>query len=933
MRKHIQALGIFGLVLTLTACSGSMGTGKEPSVSPTPPATERPEGQKPPIDTNTPSLPEIPTQPEIAPSAMQRIDKALNSGNPAFMEPQDEKDLLQQAIYEASHLQNLQMTALYDIYAEGIDLRMSFTNNSISIYPRQATVAFPFLVANNGNVLASASLQDKGRALAYGQDVFELFKDGERKTQHQALFNRAMNWLITGSATKVPSTLKYARLGYDTAFKTYFAERGIQATEINCNLNDVNNSCWQEADLIIFGYSTKADAARETQVKNYQKNGKAIFYMHHTWTDSAGGRQVVHGLGMELGGYPGNYFQGGDGLSISGRTLADTFKRTNQFGDLHSTLKMLADENLVHDFSADPVPANVITKYMNELSAMQGNGINIFASEYSKIYRLLVLWADLERVGVIYNQPEMRVSGNANKFLRTYASDSFLVFNRQHTKINAEGAGDYMPKAAQLMQVSTEPETIKVTIAQDGGVTAIGRGAIPGGAVKIEVVDADDINYLSVQTSHLRTYGNPLKDNYERPRHPQSFTIPLNKQGSIDFITPFGGPLFLRYSGAAQGKVVTLKITGAVRYSHFDFTQPMSDEEKAYAISALEQGEFGWQTLKFVGGEIQQTLYYARSAMGKRTPEEYVVGDLQNQLFKSNHIAMGFNNEKMSASGISTCTTLNWDCTGSVHNAPSVQHFIGWLAACGFLCSGNPSDGAAGLAVGWGWTHELGHNTVQRIFSILSCQGECNNNVLASASMVRLFATTGRNQSPNLDYPDLYNRLSQSLATGKTGVSLQEEMKKKLWDSGVDQNSLRPVFFELGYLYSKYRLNMTKPTTETTLEFMSLLNIGTRLVDRTVTDKFSDADKDRYAIRAFTKASDVNNTDLLYVLSSKIIGQDMQDVFYMYGLPITDKALSSVQALNLPKAARKFYALPINGNDTANGQWLDIGSTAPAWPL
>lgn len=920
MRKYLQLIGILSFVIALSACfSESDGLDRDNQTN-TPAPT-------PPVE---PSLPNVPNTTE------KRIESALLSGNPNTLLAEDQADLLALAIYEAALLEHQQMTALTEIFTPNVGLEATFTNNSISVSPRQSTVAFPFLVANNGNVLASASMQGKGRALGYGQDIFELFKVSGMKEQHFALFNRAMNWLVSGSADATPSSIKYIRNGYGASFAEYFAERGIDATEIICDLNDVNNNCWQEADLLIFGYGTQASKQREAQIKRYQEAGKAIFYMHHTWTDSAGGRQVAHGIGMELGGYPGNYFQGDAGLAIRDRDLKSTFERTNQFGDLHNTLKMLADKNLVHDFAANPAPANVITKYMNELSAMQGNGIDIFTQDYSKIYRLMVLWADLERVDVVYNQADMRVDGNANKFLRTYASDSFLVFNRQHTKVNREGAGDYMPKAAQFMQASTDPEIITVTIAQDGGITAIGRGAIPGGAVKIEVVDTDGIDSLSIQTSHIRTYGNPLADNYERPRHPHSFAVPLNLQGSTDFVTPFGGPLFLRYSGAEQGKVVTLQITGAVRYSHFDFTQNMSDEDKAYAVNALEQGDFGWQTLKFVGGEIQQTLHYARSAMGDRDPEDYVVGDLQNQLFKSNHIAMGFNNEKMAHTGVNTCAALGWNCTGSVHNAPGVQHFIGWLAACGFLCSGNPSDGAAGLAVGWGWTHELGHNTVQRIFNILTCQVECDNNILASASMVRLFATTGRNQSPNLDYPDLYQRMNKSLATGKEGTQLQEEMKKNLWDSGVDQNSLRPVFFELGFLYSKYRLGMDKPDSEAVLEFFGLLNIGTRLVDRTLDDNPDESTLDKYAMREFSGggAGNISNTDLLYVLSSKIIGKDMQDIFYMYGLPMTEKALNSVGALELPKAERAFYVLPKDSNDIPNGQWLDISSsTAPDWPF
>lgn len=915
MRKSIGWLAVFSVAL-LVGCSSSVDGGLS-------------EG-----DAFPPLV--VPPEPSVPPSAQQRIDAALENGDPATLADEDADDLLALAIYEAGKLQNQQMTALRNIFISDVSQQLDFTTNSLNISPRQATVAFPYLVADNGNVLASASMQEQGRAIAYGRDVLEHIEGSNQA--HKPLLNRGVNWLVHNDASQEITQLKYAIVGYDNnRFSKYLTSRDIKFEKLTCDLNNTKNTCWQNAELLVFGYSTQASPEREAQIKQYQQAGANILYIHASWTDSAGGRQVVHGLGMEMGGYPGNYFQGENGVKINkARTVAETLKRTNQFGDLYDTLNMLADTDLQHDFKADPMPTNTISKYMNELGNLQSGGVALFSADYTEIYRLLVLWADLWRTQVVYNQPQMRITGDANTFLRAYASDSFLYFPRQHTKVNPQGAGDYMPKINQPMQPNGT-EIVEVTIAQKDGFTAIGRGAIAGGAVQIEVEDGADINYLGVQTSYVRTFGNPLTDKYERPRRPHSFTIPLKTSGVTHFVTPFGGPLFLRYTGAKAGVTVKLKITGAVNYSHFDFTRKMSDDEMAAAVDALQQGEFGWQTLKFVGGEIQQTLKYAKSAMGNRDPQDYVVGDLQNQLFKSNHIAMGFNNETMSSAGQTTCSTLGWDCTGNTHNAPSVQHFIGWLAACGFLCSGNPSDGAAGLAVGWGWAHELGHNTVQRIFNIQSCVVECDNNVLAAATMLRLYATLNKNEDPRLNYADLHAKLSEGLATGKIGTDLQKDMNGRMWyGQGVDQNTYRGVFFELSFLYSKHRLNMTKPDITSTLEFLGLLNIGTRLVDRNLGKNPSESDLDKYAMRGFAGGGkdNISNEDLLYVLSSKIIGKDLMDIFTMYGLPVSAQAQQAVEALNLSKAAREFYVVPNKGNDIAGGQWLAItGNTLPDWPV
>lgn len=51
---------------------------------------------------------------------------------------------------------------------------------------------------------------------------------------------------------------------------------------------------------------------------------------------------------------------------------------------------------------------------------------------------------------------------------------------------------------------------------------------------------------------------------------------------------------------------------------------------------------------------------------------------------------------------------------------------------------------------------------------------------------------------------------------------------------------------------------------------------------------------------------------MIYLLSSKIMGYDLKDVFNLYGLAISSTAQSSIAMLNLPTAPLKFYAQPAN---------------------
>lgn len=88
----------------------------------------------------------------------------------------------------------------------------------------------------------------------------------------------------------------------------------------------------------------------------------------------------------------------------------------------------------------------------------------------------------------------------------------------------------------------------------------------------------------------------------------------------------------------------------------------------------------------------------------------------------------------------------------------------------------------------------------------------------------------------------------------------------------------------------------------------------------------------KYGMSRYTNNT-ISNHELLYVLSSKIIGQDVRKIFAMYGLPLSQTALDSVADLKLPLAPEQFYALAQKKfNQVSSGKWLDLASATPAYP-
>ena len=169
--------------------------------------------------------------------------------------------------------------------------------------------------------------------------------------------------------------------------------------------------------------------------------------------------------------------------------------------------------------------------------------------------------------------------------------------------------------------------------------------------------------------------------------------------------------------------------------------------------------------------------------------------------------------------------------------------------------------------------------------------------------------------------------LSASRATGKTGNDLIAEMSNRLWNSD-NQNAMRAVHFQLGFLYTRFRLGMDKPTVDTSLEYLTLLTKADRLVAK----DWTTANASKYAMGRYANNA-ITNHDLLYVLSSQIIGQDMRQYFAAWGIPLDQRSLDSVSDLKLPVAPLWLYALaPGKGNQVQTGMWVDIDGKTPAYP-
>ncbi len=919
------------LALGLVACGGGGGSGSN---------SNQQEQNPPPI-----------TPPVVIPD--DRVKTALNTGDASKLTEQDRRTLLQMALNTALEQQKWQKSLLTALYTNSnnqvIQPYLQFTPNaSINIYPTDLSAALPIAVSDKncnwaldlqkdkGCGLGVVSQIGQGRALAYGQNMFAgVLNNNTDFTQFTEVLNNSLRWLLTGNtqqAVKSALTVTVQGMPADPVKNYLEKQLGTTVTFSQCNVLDPANTCWQDIDLMVISSNIGAQNFEKELIEKYLKAGKPIYFQANTWSTNSNIDKVLSAMKMQTNN---SYYRGKEDILLSNKL--STQQRWEQFNQIDRTISVL-------QYFIDPKSTalgelnenNAIIQGIRSLSsALQGlnqQGLSVFDQDNNDtLLKALVLIADTWRPTVNYGT--LNKNGDAQAFMQAYASDAWLDYKRKTTTTSSTGAGDYMPAEAQNMPVSNDWETVTVTIPQGSGITAIGRASIPAKAVNIQVIDAQGAN-LSVQTSYLRAWGNPFDDaGYKRPLRPNSYSVKLTPQVDNAFISPFGGPLMLNYNNAQAGSTVTLKIKGSAKYAHYDFTQNMTQAEKAQATQVLQSKTFGWNTFKFVGGEIQQTNTYALKAIGNLSPDTYI-DQIKTVIFDSNHIANGYNNMPLDNNTQQYCNTLGWDCTSNVHRAPNVQHFVGWIATCGFLCSGNPSDGYTGLDIGWGWVHELGHNTVQNVLTMtfpstenqttIGCGTECNNNILAGLSMLRkneIYALD--NNGNNFNHPQLYNYIQASRSTGLNGEALRQDMEKRLWQ-GSD-NAQQAFHLQLAHLYTQIHQDKAKPDSQGVFEFIRLLNISQRLYNQIDLSKASEAEKNKLGLGTYSSKNNISRPDMIYLLSSKIIGYDLKDVFNLYGLAISSTTQSSVAMLKLPTAPLKFYAQPANrSNHLAEGTWVNI---------
>lgn len=292
--------------------------------------------------------------------------------------------------------------------------------------------------------------------------------------------------------------------------------------------------------------------------------------------------------------------------------------------------------------------------------------------------------------------------------------------------------------------------------------------------------------YGVVKSLELRDDG---LSGYNRPMYHRSHDIWLPPNTPVTISTPIGGPMYLNMqnrlpdNGANSGAyTVTIRFDGVAKHAALldmgnnTAVQEFADKLYATALPVMDMRGDGlevharkdklFNSLKGGSGTNSMVDYSQRTTDGSGSGSGYanittaasgireLIDDYRYRFVEFQYLIAGFKppgkslKDTLPKEVIDMCAALAWPCLDEqLHRRWTTQHSnYDDRANCGSGCSGNPWDADWDVtAIGWGESHELGHNmqiqqtsigypvsggaSINTWSSLSSTSGENSNNI------------------------------------------------------------------------------------------------------------------------------------------------------------------------------------------------------------
>ena len=569
--------------------------------------------------------------------------------------------------------------------------------------------------------------------------------------------------------------------------------------------------------------------------------------------------------------------------------------------------------------TSSPINCDGDSTYMSEFGTLAGqirttmrqldtNGTRLFNQPGYQLEKLLVLLGDKYRENVSY---PMDKTVNKQDFFRAYFSDVTAYINRDSSAV-AKNLGNF---AAMIPAATpTISQTVTVTLPTSGTREYLtGLYVIPGKKVTLTRTDSGTgtvkfgLNMLRDTTREFD------KDKFDRPTQISSPRAALTANKAVSITSPYGGPLMLFIDAAASGsQTVTVKVDGVI-------THPVLRNPNDPTAVATFAAEVNTTATNWVGFATDTLTLHSTLAHFKTTMASYngdmsaLASDTYKYTVKDTYELAGFNSSSgqlaLTSAVTAFCNSKGWDCTGTQHRRDTMQHVISDVhALCGNGCSGNPYDQDwAFNPLGWGESHEIGHNLQTGRTKIYGGQStEVSNNIFPMHKQMKFNMTAAGQASP-------------IIARANTGVAVFNDMKAALgtadpvtamynatWSdtSYAANNSARVMFYRQLVEYARY-YNGQFPDGWDVITLLYLLDRNFGQASSTWATKSTSYGFGTYA----TYPGSISGNDFLLVASSNIIGRDMGPMFALWGITTSAEAKAQVAAYGIPAVQPLYFPM------------------------
>lgn len=957
------------LLLVLTACGGGGGP------------TAPPDGGSP----STPTTPTTPADPSAA-----ALARALANGNaadvplPTVMAAARAEFTAQRASYAALK------RALFGLDANGaatadspraIDWNPTHDSSTFAVLDQgRARVVLPGSWRWRDNQPGSGAALGVAGEFPGTQVRFAAFGGNPLAERGNAAMDRFMKntvgWLTPkaaapGSTFKIvtahlpgkstywfPHELKVnAWLAEQFPGATINGQPGAQAsTEDRCD-GDKLDACLKDADLLVIGRQQGPAGANSQTPDDYpaawngdtimravaaaRARGTPVLYLHHYRDVNDLASRMLDELGLVASN---NYF-GQEGPKAFDPTalpalpghLADTqalLQRLDQ-GTFTTTWSGCTDDGKIQcepsgSFAGDAAYANEFFNPASNIRAglrsLDAKGTALFAEPGHAIEKLLVLLGDKYRETVRY--PLDKATAGAD-FQRALFSDMTAYINRAHATV-ALNLGNF----AEPIPAATPALSRTLSIAPQATGTReymSGLYVMPGRTVTLTRSDGGPAA-VTVGINMLRDTTRPY-NSYDRPVQLASPRVALVAGKPLTLTSPYGGPLFLFVERSADATAVRVLVDGVT-------THPMLRDAKDPAQIAAFKAELASSPTSWVGITTDFLTIHSNLSNFRKTMKTYgddvdkLVANLWTYMVKDTYELAGFNSATpgtfaLPATVTRFCARAGWDCTGTQHRRDVMQHVISdHYARCGAGCSGNPYDQNWPLEpLGWGETHEIGHNLQRARLKIYGGMStEVSNNIFPNHKQLMFNRSLAADAAPKLRGGGAarlgFDVIKASLATADPTRHVREQR----WtdDSYAADAAFRLQFYrQLVEFARHYNADFVDGWELYTLMY---------LLDRNFA-----ASSGAWAAAApglgfgtyAAYPSGMDGNDFMVIAGSRIVGRDMRPVFDMWGVTYSAAASAQVTAYALPAAGKLLFPMS-DVNRSGSGVGAPIVMTATA---